>query len=86
MWEESSEPRRFQMPSLQLVVERVKGGGGGNRKGKGWKKRERRTGGGEKGRRECKGEGWWREVRRDRWDPTVLGCGGNRRTLAFTSQ
>ena len=44
-WEEFSEPRRFQMPSLQLVVERGKDGGGGKRKGKGWKKRERRKGG-----------------------------------------
>ena len=33
------------MPSLQLVVERGKDGGGGKRKGKGWKKRERRKGG-----------------------------------------
>ena len=32
------------MPSLQLVVERGKDGGGGKRKGKGWKKRERRKG------------------------------------------
>lgn len=58
MWEESSEPRRFQMPSLQLVMERVKGGGGeiererGGRRGREGREGERRGGGSVKERDE----------------------------------
>lgn len=49
-WEEFSEPRRFQMPSLQLVVERGKMEVGG-------RERERDGRRGREGREGRKGEG-----------------------------
>ena len=58
--------------------------GGRERERDGRRGREGREG--REGEGKCKGEGRWREIRRDQWDPTVLRCGGNRGTLAFTFQ
>lgn len=58
----------------------------GEEKGKGMEEEGEKEGRGRKGEGKGKGEGGWRERRRDQGDPTVLRCGGNRGTLAFTFQ